>query len=238
MFKSDNKNSFSYRLLSLSQIFLMLIGFGYLSYQISNHSALTVQLQNDLLRGFPSLPSSGSKSEVLQLPGQQIAHSPPNKIKETMREIGSRTHTDKVDHHGYERYYPLYLEKYRDDPNFKMLEIGFLNGASYKMWLDYFPLGKSYFIEIEGGSSYPEARFKGDSSNPVDLERLLVEKNVKHDLDLIIDDGSHDPVHIDKAFKYLWVHGLKPGGVYIMEDIERNYFRNGQYKYGKSTTFV
>lgn len=106
------------------------------------------------------------------------------------------------------------------------------------MWLRYFPKGKVYFMEKAWGDSYPEARFKGDQGSIPDLHQLLVSKNLVGDLDFIIDDGSHHPDHQLKSFEYLFMEGLKPGGIYIIEDTETSYWRSGDtYKmptlYGK-----
>ncbi len=130
----------------------------------------------------------------------------------SMYEIGMKTGTDKVTHHGYDRYYPFFLEHLRNKPNFKMLEIGFLLGQSYQMWLEYFPLAKVFFMDKDCAQTFPEARFCGDQGKTEDLKRLLREKGVeKGGLDFIIDDGSHHPLHQITSFKFLFEHGLKPG---------------------------
>jgi hypothetical protein len=37
--------------------------------------------------------------------------------------------------------------------------------------------------------------------------------------DVIIEDGGHSHLQMLNSFSYLFVHALKPGGVYFMEDI-------------------
>lgn len=71
---------------------------------------------------------------------------------ETMQEIGFRTGTDKVRHHGYHRFYPLFLEGIRqknlnENTKIKMFEIGYLQGESFRMWKDYFKGADIYFME-------------------------------------------------------------------------------------------
>ena len=73
-------------------------------------------------------------------------------------------------------------------------------------------------MEKDDGRKFPEARFTGDQGSVEDLERLLKTKKMKGKLDFIIDDGSHVPIHQITSFKYLWKNGLKPGGIYIVED--------------------
>jgi hypothetical protein len=55
------------------------------------------------------------------------------------------------------------------------------------------------------------ARFHGDQSKIEDLDQLLTVKNIKKNLDLIVDDGSHYPEHQKISFKHLFINGLKPG---------------------------
>jgi hypothetical protein len=56
---------------------------------------------------------------------------------QTMEELGTKTGTDKVYHHAYFRFYPLFLEPLRLKNNvegpIKMLEIGYLHGQSWEM---------------------------------------------------------------------------------------------------------
>ena len=82
----------------------------------------------------------------------------------SMYEIGKKVSSDKVIYYNFDRYYPMYLEHLRKSP-IKMLEIGYLLGQSYKMWVEYFPKGIVYFMEKDFGRSFPEARFTGDQGN-------------------------------------------------------------------------
>lgn len=128
----------------------------------------------------------------------------------SMHDLGMKTGTDKVTHHGYDRYYPMYLENLRTKP-INMLEIGFLLGQSFEMWKLYFPLGNIYFMDKDCAKSHPKSRFCGDQGKVQDLQKMLSTKNITGNLDFIIDDGSHHPVHQIVSFTYLFEHGLKPG---------------------------
>jgi hypothetical protein len=205
---------------------LVLLVFGYLGMEIS-HLTGEVQRLNSKLSAEETQPLNSQKasSVVAQVPPPSTQHTA--KKLESMFDIGSRTKTDKIYAHHYERYYERFLSPLRTVSNFKMLEIGFLFGQSFEMWKQYFPLAKIYFMEPTKGTSYPESRFKGDSSNTEDLSRLLDEKHCRGELDLIIDDGAHHPQHQITAFEYLFQHGLKPGGIYIIEDIETSYWYSG-----------
>lgn len=154
----------------------------------------------------------------------------------SMREIGTETLTDKVLAHGYERFYEYFLSPLRETRGLNMLEIGFNLGGSYKMWLEYFPYGNVYFMEKDFGVKYPQARFTGDQGKVADLSSLLDTKGLRGKLDFIIDDGSHHPEHQMVSFTYLFEHGLKPGGIYIIEDTETSYWRSGD-TYGLPTLY-
>ena len=54
-----------------------------------------------------------------------------------------------------------------------------------------------------------------DQSKAADVERIAQEGPY----DIIVDDGSHVPSHINLTYRILWDH-LLPGGLYSMEDIE------------------
>ena len=53
--------------------------------------------------------------------------------------------------------------------------------------------------------------------------------------DLIVDDGSHFPEHQMLAFETLFA-AVKPGGVFIIEDIETSYWPVGHQLYGNYMT--
>ena len=142
--------------------------------------------------------------------------------------IGTSVQTDKVYHHGYHRFYPNVIKK---DIK-QMLEIGFDEGKSTNLWLNYLPecyiWGLDIAIETKG------ERFnilKGDQSNIGDLNNTI-DIIGKNKLDFIIDDGSHIPEHQILTFSYFFEKLLKNGGTYIIEDIETSYWsKNGLYAY-------
>lgn len=154
--------------------------------------------------------------------------------------------TDKFWSHGYHRYYERYLAPYRDLANASILEIGVAAGASLKSWLDYFSLpalvqGLTYNATINGSACdlFPQHcaivhLSEADQSDPEQL-RLVIE-DAKKVLglglreaklwDIIIDDGSHVPAHQLTTFKHLFPR-LRPGGIFIIEDVETSYFDSG-----------
>lgn len=155
-----------------------------------------------------------------------------------MAVMGKKSKTDKVSHHGYYRFYPRYLEHLRPldvSSGHGMLEIGIDQSHSLQMWLDYFPESFIYGLDIgveDQGERY--RIFQADQSDNQQL-KPIVDKKIKHEIFFIIDDGSHIPEHQVSCFDYLFDVLLKPGGTYIIEDIETSYWtKNGLYGYNTS----
>ena len=137
--------------------------------------------------------------------------------------------TDKVYHHRYDRFYPMFLEPLRT-LQFNMLEIGILEGGSLKVWEEYFPEANIYGIDIN--SKWVSDRcitYKFDQSKPEDLKKIS--KTIPK-CKFIIDDGSHHPHHQLITFLELFENLLDEGGVYIIEDVECNYWKPDASIYG------
>ena len=143
--------------------------------------------------------------------------------------FGSKHGTDKITHHGYQYSYPKYLEGLRSE-EFNMLEIGYLGGHSCRMWEEYFPKAKVFAMDINVEGQFDKHTvFKGDQSKADDLKRVAGQIGQAR---FIIDDGSHHPLHQIDTFNILFKNLLEPGGVYIIEDIECNYWKEESNIYG------
>lgn len=153
--------------------------------------------------------------------------------RESLREIGLRTGSDKISHHEYDLYYEMFLEKFRDCRDGGIFEIGLDRGRSLALWLEYFPSAFIYGLDIK--NSYEGNRHKTFLADQGDLAALkrITGSEVKHPIFLVVDDGSHIPEHQGMCFNYLFVEMLRPGGVYIIEDVEVSYWTRGMlYGYG------
>jgi hypothetical protein len=143
-----------------------------------------------------------------------------------MYKAGIKYKTNKITHHGYERFYDHFLIplKYK---NINVLEIGVDDLRSLKMWLDFFPNASIYGLDInEKEFNYERGTiFKGDQSKKTDLKKVV--KKIGKCM-FIIDDGSHVPEHQLKTFNYLFNECLDYGGVYIIEDIETSYWKKSE----------
>ncbi len=159
------------------------------------------------------------------LPFDQVLKSNTPTTMRSFEVIGSHFGTDKIHQHGYHRFYPIFLEKLRDQ-SICMLEIGTEENRSIKLWEEYFPNARIFGIDIESEFENERTKvFKGDQSDTEFLEQIVSKINEK--TDLIIDDGSHHPDHQVITFCHLFQNLLKPGGIYIIEDIETSYWKKG-----------
>jgi len=150
-----------------------------------------------------------------------------NQNNSDMYGLGLKYNTDKVLEHRYDRIYEKFLEPLRNK-KIKLFEIGSgSEAASFRMWVEY---GMIYAMDIsEERNQERGIMYKGDQSKIEDLERML---NLIGQCDVIIDDGSHQPQHQIETFNYLFENMLKEGGVYIIEDIECNYWNPKKTIYG------
>jgi hypothetical protein len=143
---------------------------------------------------------------------------------------------DKVHYHGYNYFYPQYIERFRND-SFKFLEIGYGNGTSLPVWLEYFPKADITIADINVELVHSDRCrvVKCDQSKISDLSELCGSLGSAK---VIIDDGSHNPIHQIQSFDYLFKNLLEEGGVYIIEDIEVSYWHPQSTLYGyKSGSF-
>lgn len=132
------------------------------------------------------------------------------------------TYTRKPEH--YFDVYAAHFDPIREEP-LSILELGIYSGASMLIWRDYFPNAKIVGLDImtspqrlnpheaAGGM----ACIQGDQSNPSDLQRCL-DQTPDGRFDVIIDDASHLGALSKASFDFLFVHGLKAGGLYFVED--------------------
>jgi hypothetical protein len=140
-----------------------------------------------------------------------------------MFNAGIKYRTDKLTHHGYERFYDYFLSPFKNK-NIKFFEIGVDAGRSLKMWNDYFTKAKIYGMDIGHGYDHKKGKvFKGDQSKIEDLNTII---NELYRCEIIIDDGSHVPEHQLFSFNYLFENLLSFGGIYIIEDIETSYWKD------------
>lgn len=152
-----------------------------------------------------------------------------------LEEIAKPFNTDKISVHGYHRFYNRAFAPFRH-MHVRLLEIGVLEGGSLKLWTAFFPRYEKVWGLGHGADSLqsidiPGAEiFHGDQSKKADLDNVVLRTG--GDYDIIVDDGSHVPLHQVFTFLILFPH-VKPGGVYIVEDIETSFWStSGANLYG------
>lgn len=140
-----------------------------------------------------------------------------------LNDIGLKHNTDKAFFHKYLDFY----EQHLPDRTFKgrLLEIGVMDGASLRMWREYYPNAEIIGIDIEDKSHLYNDDWKVpktidirqiDGTDPKQTAELGL-------FDIIIDDGSHYTKDQQKSFKHLFYNQLTPGGFYIVEDLHTSY---------------
>lgn len=142
--------------------------------------------------------------------------------------LAAKYGTDKI---WYTPFYHLLFEHRRDYLTKKVLEIGigsvsamkhvpgYQPGASLRMWRDYFPDAQIFGVDKDTSVLFQEDRIKTSYCDQADANELLaIGQWTGGGLDLIVDDGSHDPLHQLWTARMLLSY-LKPGGIYVIEDV-------------------
>jgi hypothetical protein len=139
----------------------------------------------------------------------------------TLSECARKHSTDKgLGGHNYTPIYERYLRPLRDE-KIRLCELGFFLGGSAWMWHDYFPNGDFWFVDNNPKyENVPPRSFLSDcdQADPDGMKQAL-EGGA---FDVIVDDASHINDKTIASFK-LWWRALKPGGLYVIEDLHCSY---------------
>lgn len=134
----------------------------------------------------------------------------------SLHELGIKHHTDKAYDHDFCHTY----EKLLVADAKKVWEIGVLDGASLRMWADYYANAQIIGYDIDNKTlqlQFP-TNVKVKLLDQGNLEQLQKLASTDTNLDLIVDDGSHKIDHQIKTFEALF-NCLRSGGQYIIEDL-------------------
>jgi hypothetical protein len=143
--------------------------------------------------------------------------------------ILNKNGSDKSTRHSYEKVYAEILDKFESP---KVLEIGLgstnsfpyagLNpGGSIKSWREFKPTATIFGADIdyEAVSSIQETGIQVDQTSEMSLINLKKEITKKcSTVNLIIDDGFHDP-HANFRSLYTLFEILSEDGYYVVEDV-------------------
>jgi hypothetical protein len=118
--------------------------------------------------------------------------------------------------------YHRYLNRFIGQP-VHVLEIGVYSGGSLDMWRDYFgPACQLYGVDIEEAvRAYEDTHVHihvGDQTDRAFWRRTLEQIPA---LDVVIDDGGHRPEQQIATLESV-LPRMRPGGVYICEDVLRS----------------
>lgn len=128
-------------------------------------------------------------------------------------QLAEKYGTDKLYH--YTPFYDLLFRGIRGNVR-AVLEIGVKDGASLRMWADYFPGAKIYGMDIKPAPLNDDRIFAffGDQSKEADLQHA----GELGPFDLIVDDGSHKANEQILGAVTLMPF-VREGGLYIIEDV-------------------
>ena len=147
--------------------------------------------------------------------------------RKSLQQFGTELDCDKFVVHRFGDVYERYFGALRDRP-VKILEIGIggedreEGGASLRTWEQYFTSAHITGIDLYDKTSLDSIRktLVCDQSNQKELGNLWREHGP---FDIVIDDGSHRSEDVLLSFFELF-HLLKPGGIYVIEDIQTGYW--------------
>ena len=130
------------------------------------------------------------------------------------------TETDKFFWHGYIPFYESFFKNF--NPN-TILELGVANGHSIRYLLERFPMAQICGADIiQRTPAWPvDQRFctlQIDQGNIPAIQDFFSKNN----FDLIIEDGSHHPIHQVTCLIY-GIQAVNAGGIYILEDIHTSH---------------
>ena len=155
----------------------------------------------------------------------------------TFNEVCNKYRTDKGDAlprgNCYAYFYDGWFSKIKDK-EINICEIGIDDGNSLLAYYEYFRKANIYGLDIEDRTNLDNERIKTfivDQSKPQDLDDFVARcKSSNIMFDFILDDGSHDVQHQQLTFgKFFQL--VKPGGIYIIEDLGSSYFTLGTKLY-------
>ena len=136
----------------------------------------------------------------------------------TLDELGLKYKTDKSSTgHGYLDFYEKYFEPLKDK-ELNVLEIGVFNGASVKMWRDYFVNSQIFGIDYVDKSEYNADRIKTLIADQANRDQLVKVFQDLPKMDIIIDDGGHTMEQQQVSLAVLFPY-VKAGGIYVTEDL-------------------
>jgi hypothetical protein len=129
--------------------------------------------------------------------------------------------------HPYTAVYDMFFRPLQNNDTLNFGEVGILNGASMRMWREYFPNAYLHGFDINHQYLEHMNNIKNSKGYLVDVGDGLGLRNSLMDatsggklFDVLLDDASHRPDH-QLIFIRDGIDFIRPGGMLIVEDIFR-----------------
>ena len=162
-----------------------------------------------------------------------------------LTDLADRYGSDKGStQHRYTELYNMLFQPYRMREDLRFLEMGLQIGGpehgksadrqttdvpSIRMWLDYFPKAEIVGLDVSDFLHFEVDRFSFIRCDMDERTNIAGATADEAAFDIILDDASHASHHQQNAFLELFPK-LKPGGLYIIEDLHwqpKTYEREG-----------
>ena len=193
------------------------------------HPALTCRRVRTLLALFWRYPYRG-RGRMLRALGPDLASmttwsAVDAELHGEMAEILNRT----PGVHKLAHYLPIYESVVDRTTPIRMLEIGSFYERSLQMWREYLH-PDSLIVSIDiisqllsiADSGGIHVRFGGEQGVSF-LREVAAEFGP---FDVILDDGCHTSSHMVDSFRCLFANALSDSGVYMVEDVDRDYWKS------------
>lgn len=146
----------------------------------------------------------------------------------TLSELAKIYPTDKdFTHNYYDKVYEKYFSPIKNEVKL-LCEIGiggfwkdvnWVNGNSLKVWRDYFINSQILGLDIVKHTDIEDLdRINIDWIDQSKKDLVIEYANKLQDYDIILDDGSHNVYDQQITLAYFF-KSLKPGGIYVLEDL-------------------
>ena len=165
-------------------------------------------------------------------PRQAVKRASTLGMRRDLNRLAKTYRTDKAIHdHSYTPLYVRHLPPRKAVRSLLEIGIGGITskwgyetsegGASLRMWQDYFPAAQIVGLDLyEKAVRGPRIHVEQGSQDDPEVLCRVAERHGP--FDVIIDDGSHIGRHQIASFGRLF-GALKPGGLYVIEDLETAY---------------
>ncbi|MEP6730464.1 MAG: class I SAM-dependent methyltransferase [bacterium] len=140
----------------------------------------------------------------------------------------------------WEHYFDIYHRHFAKfvGRDVHLVEIGIYSGGSLEMWADYLgPRATIYGVDIEEACrAYEGGQLRVHIGDQADREFWRKFRQSVPQLDVVVDDGGHTPkqqiVTLEELLPY-----LRPGGVYLGEDVHGIHHELAAYAAGLVSHF-